>query len=110
MELDWLKFNESSPFLDHFFPEIIVGCDIIYDLDLHPHLINTISLLSKRNKNLVVYLANAVRTLETFDKFIEISKKYNFSVEEVKYSSIENTYFHYEKRCTEIKILKLLPI
>eukprot|EP01091_Cochliopodium_minus_P014217 TRINITY_DN4793_c0_g1_i3.p1 TRINITY_DN4793_c0_g1~~TRINITY_DN4793_c0_g1_i3.p1 ORF type:complete len:215 (+),score=52.31 TRINITY_DN4793_c0_g1_i3:418-1062(+) len=108
MELNWLKFSDNSAFLSYLEPQLILGCDIIYDIDLHHHLLNTICFFVNKYNDVQVYLANAIRTLETFNCFMELSREKGLDVVEVDVDeNIQNSFFHYEKRCSEIKILKL---
>ena len=106
--MDWFAFAPNDPLADYISPEMIVGCDLIYDILLHDALLNVLFIFASKNKEVEIYLANALRTTESFSAFKEKALQKGFSWEELSTENlVTKKYFYYEQRCAEIKLCRL---
>ena len=75
-ELDWETFQSKDAICQKFWPDLVIGADIVFDTSVIPHLVNVISRCLSDFGTEKVIMANCVRNEATdayFMKYLEQS-------------------------------------
>ena len=75
-ELDWETFQSKDVTCQEFWPDLVIGADIVFDTSIIPHLVNVISRCLSDLGTEKVIMANCVRNETTdayFMKYLEQS-------------------------------------
>ena len=75
-ELDWETFQSKDVICQEFWPDLVIGADIVFDTSVIPHLVNVISRCLSDFGTEKVIMANCVRNEATdayFMKYLEQS-------------------------------------
>lgn len=68
--------------------DLVIGVDVTYDFHDTPALVATFSDLFSLYSDLKILIATTARNEETFEKFVDICSKRNFSVEEIEWPAL----------------------
>ncbi|XP_014370353.2 protein-lysine N-methyltransferase EEF2KMT [Papilio machaon] len=79
-KLDWQCPEDVN---DYYYPDIVIGADIIYDPSILLPLCNVLNIFFNRNPQLQVYIASIIRNEETFNQFLEVLDNINVAVDKV---------------------------
>ncbi|CAO1423355.1 unnamed protein product [Diamesa hyperborea] len=109
LNLTWENIEESKGWLEkHCIPDIILASDVVYDDSIFDSLIHCLKNLFELSTSLIFYLAQSIRSQETFNTFCKLLEKNNFQMEEeLRCPADIFKYEEFTENPTEIKILKI---
>ena len=70
-KLDWCNLSECDLFSEHFKIDVLLASDIIFDPEIIPSLVETISFLTNLNKNMNIIISSTIRNQATYDFFLQ---------------------------------------
>ena len=76
-ELDWETFQSKNVICQEFWPDLVIGADIVFDTSVIPHLVNVISRCLSDLGTEKVIMANCVRNEATDDYFMKYLEQSN---------------------------------
>lgn len=69
MKLDWHCLEDIDV---NYYPDIVIGADIVYDPSILLPLCSVLDTFFNRNPYLQVYIASVIRNEDTFDQFTKV--------------------------------------